>query len=197
MVRFANYELRRAMLFSVAISVITLFNTTSAGAQVSEKTKGLFGHKYEGVPLAGYLGDPKVSEMALEILVRYLASNSDKDGTKRASLLSTFIHHEIVSNGRFVNPSGVDLPEATIELLAPHKFLDEECNVLRMYSETKEEAGEYLVFLVYGGETEDVKDIESCLLLAAAVAAGVYSDDFPDAQNSDKRLFLDAAILGN
>ncbi|WP_217358023.1 hypothetical protein [Ruegeria atlantica] len=153
-------------------------------------------YEHEGVPLYGYVSDPKVSESVREIADRYLSSSSNKYDLIRAEFFAVFIAPKIVSEGKFVDPFGLEPTEETIDIFASHKLSNEGCNVGRINATNEDEKGDYFIWLVHGGKYEGVDGIESCLLFAAAAAAGVGLQGNPKMQANDLQLLLDALILG-
>ena len=152
----------------------------------------MFVYEHEGVPLYGYVSDPKISEAVQEIADRYLGSNSNKYDLVRAIYFFVFIDPEIVWEGKFLKPVGLELSEKATEPFASHELSNEGCNVGRIDSTNEDVKGEYLVWLIHGGEFEGVDGIESCLLFAAATAAGVGLKGFPKMEANDLRQLLDA-----
>ncbi|MDA7964385.1 hypothetical protein [Ruegeria sp.] len=186
----------RAVFCGAAISAATLFNSLHVAAQEAENALGRFVYEHEGVPLYGYVSDPKVSESVQEIADRYLSSNLNKYDLVSADFFFVFVDPEIVSEGKFVNPIGFELPEKATELFATHELSDEGCNVGRIFATNEEEKGDYLVWLVHGGQYEGKEGIESCLLFAAAASAGIWLADIPALHPRDLRQLLDSMILG-
>ena len=193
MTRSLSYALWRAVLFGAAISAATLFNNTLATA---EENAGVFVYEHEGVPLFGYISDPKVSEATQEIADRYLGSNSNNYDLVRALYFFVFIDPEIVSDGKFVKPVELELTKEMTEPFSKHELSAEGCNVGRIDSTNEDVKGEYLVWLIHGGEFEGVDGIETCLLFAAAAAAGIGLEGNPKMEVNDLRQLLDALILG-
>ncbi|WP_170565048.1 hypothetical protein [Ruegeria atlantica] len=152
-------------------------------------------YEHEGVPLYGYVSHPKVSEATQEIADRYLGSNSNNYDLVRALYFFVFIDPEIVSDGKFVKPVELELTEEMTEPFSKHELSDEGCNVGRIFSTNEEEKGEYLVWLVHGGQYEGKEGIESCLLFAAAASAGIWLGDFPALDPRDLRQLLDRMLL--
>ncbi len=192
MTRSLSYAPWRAVFFGAAISAATLFNNTLATA---EENAGVFVYEHEGVPLLGYISDPKVSEATQEIADRYLGSNSNNYDLVRALYFFVFIDPEIVSDGKFVKPVELELTEETTEPFSKHELSDEGCNVGKISSTNKDVKGEYLIWLIHGGEFEGVDGIEACLLFAAAAAAGVGLQGNPKMEASDLRQLLDRMLL--
>ncbi|WP_300071595.1 hypothetical protein [uncultured Ruegeria sp.] len=193
MSRSLSYALWRAVFSGAAISAATMFNSTLATAH---ENSGVFVYEHEGVPLSGYISDPKVSEATQEIADRYLSANSNKYDLVRAIYFFVFIDPEIVSEGKFVKPVGLDLPEKATTLFASHELSNDGCNVGKVSATNEDVKGEYLVWLIHGGEFEGVDGIESCLLFAAAAAAGVGLQGNPKMEANGLRRLLDALILG-
>lgn len=153
-------------------------------------------YEHEGVPLYGYVSDPKVSESVQEIADRYLSSSSNKYDLIRAEFFAVFIDPKVVSEGKFVDPFGLEPTEETIDIFASHELSNEGCNVGRINATNEDEKGDYFIWLVHGGEFEGVDGIESCLLFAAAAAAGVGLQGNPKMEATDLQRLLDALILG-
>ncbi|WP_299900109.1 hypothetical protein [uncultured Ruegeria sp.] len=94
-----------------------------------------------------------------------------------------------------MKPVEIELTEETTEPFSKHELSDEGCNVGRIFSTNEEEKGEYLVWLVHGGQYEGKEGIESCLLFAAAASAGIWLGDFPALDPRDLRQLLDRMLL--
>ncbi|MEM6659824.1 MAG: hypothetical protein AAF625_17190 [Pseudomonadota bacterium] len=192
MIRSLSYAPWRAVFFGAAISAATLFNNTLATA---EENAGVFVYEHEGVPLFGYISDPKVSEATQEIADRYLGWNSNNYDLVRALYFFVFIDPEIVSDGKFVKPVELELTEEMTEPFSKHKLSDEGCNVGKITATNEDEKGDYLIWLVHGGQYDGKEGIESCLLFAAAASAGIWLGDFPALDPRDLRQLLDRMLL--
>ncbi|WP_299644361.1 hypothetical protein [uncultured Ruegeria sp.] len=193
MIRSLSYAQWRAVFCGAAISAATLFNSPLATAQ---ENAGVVVYEHEGVPLYGYISDPKIYELAQEIVGRYLASNSQSGSLKRANNLFTFIDPEIVSEGQFVSPEDLELSEEITDWFAQKVLRKNRCSVGRVFSTNENEKGDYFVWLVHSGGPKDIDDIEYCLLFAAAASAGILLADVPVVQSDDMRRLLDSIILG-
>ncbi|MEM7090310.1 MAG: hypothetical protein AAF496_12130 [Pseudomonadota bacterium] len=192
MIRSLSYAPWRAVFFGAAISAATLFNNTLATA---EENAGVFVYEHEGVPLFGYISDPKVSEATQEIADRYLGWNSNNYDLVRALYFFVFIDPEIVSDGKFVKPVELELTEEMTEPFSKHKLSDEGCNVGKVTATNEDEKGDYFIWLVHGGQYDGKEGIESCLLFAAAASAGIWLGDFPALDPRDLRQLLDRMLL--